>query len=64
MCEGIRQLQEEAAEKATLKAQDEAIKSIYKEMKIAHPEDSDTKTIRFLAKAFNRTQKAIRLLVL
>ena len=71
MCEGIRLLQEEAAEKAAKeateaaeKAQEEAIKSVYREMKVAHPEDSDEKTIKFLAKTFNRTQKAIRSLVL
>ena len=72
MCEGIRQMEEDAAKEAakeatkvaTKKAQDEAIKSVYEAMKIAHPEDSEAKTIKFLAKTFNRTQKAIRLLVL
>ena len=68
MCEGIRKLQEEAAKKAaeeaTKKAQDEAIISVYQKMRQIHPEDSESETIKFLAKAFNRTQKAIRTLVL
>ena len=67
MCEGIRQMEEDAAKEATnvanKKAQDEVIRTVYKAMKIEYPEDSEAKTIKFLAKVFNRTQKEIRLLV-
>lgn len=68
MCEGIRLMQEEAAEAAAEKAkkstQDESIVLVYKQLKVAHPEDSDAKIIKFLADTFGRSQKAIRSLVL
>ena len=64
VCEAIRQMREEAAEIATKKARDEAIKIAFDLFREQHPEDSVSSINKGLAKAYKRSQKSIKALVL